>query len=70
MRHLDPPGAPATDIGTDLVATTCRSCRTQVGLDAAADADRRLAALFILSITLGLRPGELRKLDLGPGGPR
>ena len=22
-------GAPATDIGTDLVATTCRSCREQ-----------------------------------------
>ena len=54
--------APMTEIGTDLAATTCRFCRAELGLDADADANRRLEALFVLSITLGLRPGELRKL--------
>jgi len=55
-------GAPTTVIGTDLSVTTCRSCRAQLGLDADADVSRRLEALFVLSITLGLRPGELRRL--------
>ena len=54
-------GAPTTEIGTDLSATTCRSCRAHLGLDGDADASRRLEALFVLSITLGLRPGELRR---------
>ena len=56
-------GAAVTEIGTDLGATTCRFCREQLGLDADMDAYRRLEALFVLSITLGLRPGELRKLS-------
>ena len=65
-------GAPVTVIGTDLAATTCRFCREQLGLDDDTDTARRLEALFVLSITLGLRPGELRKLgwdhvDLGNG---
>jgi integrase len=51
-------GAPVTEISTDLATTTCRFCRAEIG----ADADDRLEALFVLSITLGLRPGELRKL--------
>jgi integrase len=55
-------GAPVTEIGTDLATTTCRFCREQLGLDDDTDAARRLEALFVLSITLGLRPGELRKL--------
>jgi integrase len=55
--------APVTEIGTELAAITCRFCREQLGLDADADANRRLEALFVLSITLGLRPGELRKLS-------
>jgi integrase len=54
--------APVTEIGTDLAKTTCRSCRAELGLDADTDEGRRLEALFVLSITLGLRPGELRKL--------
>ncbi len=53
-------GAPVTEIGTDLASTTCRFCRAELGLDA--DEGRRLEALFVLSITLGLRPGELRRL--------
>ncbi|MGH3522821.1 MAG: tyrosine-type recombinase/integrase [Mycobacterium sp.] len=56
-------GAPVTEIGTELAKTTCRFCRQQLGLDAGADTVRRLEALFVLSITLGLRPGELRKLS-------
>src|SRR6266566_3960370 len=56
-------GTPATEIGTDLATTTCRFCRAELGLDADADESRRLEALFVLSITLGLRPGELRKLS-------
>ena len=54
--------AKITEVSRELKEATCHSCRTQLGLDAAADANQRLAALFILSITLGLRPGELRKL--------
>jgi hypothetical protein len=57
-------GAPVTEIGTDLAATTCRFCREQLGLDDDTDTSRRLEALFVLSITLGLRPGELRELWL------
>jgi integrase len=53
---------PVTEIGTDLAATTCRFCRANLGLDADANENRRLEALFVLSITLGLRPGELGKL--------
>ncbi len=55
--------APVTEIGTELVQTTCRFCREQLGLDEETDTGRRLEALFVLSITLGLRPGELRKLS-------
>ena len=55
--------APITEIGTDLAMTTCRFCRAELGLDADTDERRRLEALFVLSITLGLRPGELRKLS-------
>ena len=51
-------GAPMTEIGTDLATTTCRFCREQLGLDADADEARRLEALFVLSITLGLRPAS------------
>jgi integrase len=52
--------APLTETSTDLAETTCRSCRTQLALDQ--DPDTRLEALVVLSITLGLRPGELRNL--------
>ncbi len=55
-------GAPVTQIGTHLSTTTCRFCRAELGPGAGTDATRRLGALFVLSITLGLRPGELRKL--------
>jgi hypothetical protein len=56
-------GASLTEVGTDLATTTCRFCRAELGLDADNDERRRLEALFVLSITLGLRPGELRKLS-------
>jgi integrase len=51
----------------------CRSCRLQLGLDDGTAANGRLQALFVIAITLGLRPGELRKLtwdhvDLNRGG--
>jgi integrase len=49
-------------ISTDLADTTCRACRTQLGIDQSHDEQGRLAALFVLAITLGLRPGELRAL--------
>jgi integrase len=48
--------------GTDVSAATCRACRNQLGLDEAGADQRRLEALFVLAITLGLRPGELRGL--------
>ena len=65
-------GATVTRTGTDVAAATCRTCRTQLGLDDTKDTHVRLEALFVLAITLGLRPGELRALtwdhvDLGNG---
>ncbi len=54
--------APVAEVGTDFEAATCRFCRAELGLDDQTDAGGRLEALFVLSITLGLRPGELRKL--------
>ena len=52
--------AKPVEISADLRDATCRACRAQLGIDA--DASPRLEALFVLSITLGLRPGELRAL--------
>lgn len=39
-----------------------RSCRSQLGPDDSGEANRRPEALFVISITLGLRSGKLRKL--------
>jgi hypothetical protein len=47
----------ATEVDADLSTTTCRFCRAQLGLDDQTDTSRRLEALFVLSLTLGLRPG-------------
>jgi integrase len=57
-----PPKATITELSEELKDVTCRSCRTQLGLDATTDEQQRLSALFVVAITLGLRPGELRKL--------
>jgi integrase len=54
--------ATITEVSREIKETTCRSCRSQLGIDDADDANLRLEALFVLAITLGLRPGELRKL--------
>lgn len=54
--------APITEVSRETKDATCRSCRSQLGIDDAEDTTLRLQALFVLSITLGLRPGELRKL--------
>jgi integrase len=64
--------AKIADVSRELKETTCRSCRRYLGLDDPTDGNQRLEALFVVSITLGLRPGELRKLtwdhvDLGGG---
>jgi integrase len=56
------PKATITEVSREIKETTCRSCRAQLGIDDPDDDNRRLEALFVLSITLGLRPGELRKL--------
>jgi len=58
------PHAKATtaDVSTELKDATCLSCRIQLGLDDTDEANARLEALFVVSITLGLRPGEIRKL--------
>ena len=54
--------APITEVSREPKEATCRSCRSQLGIDETDNANLRLEALFVLSITLGLRPGELRKL--------
>jgi integrase len=56
------PDATVTAVSADLKDTTCRTCRSQLGLDDSDEANGRLEALFVISITLGLRPGELRML--------
>ena len=55
--------ASVIEVGTDLGAVTCRVCRAELGTVDRVSEGRRLEALFVLSITLGLRPGELRKLS-------
>ena len=55
--------APITEVGTDLGAVTCRACCAELGTNDRVNESRRLEALFVLSIALGLRPGELRKLS-------
>ena len=52
--------AKPTEISANLEDTTCRACRAQLDIDSGESP--RLEALFVLSITLGLRPGELRAL--------
>jgi integrase len=54
---------PITETGTDLSAVTCRICCTELGTVDRVSEGRRLEALLVLSIALGLRPGELRKLS-------
>jgi integrase len=54
--------ATMAEVSREIKETTCRSCRAQLGIDETDNANLRLEALFVLSITLGLRPGELRKL--------
>ena len=54
--------ATITEVSREPKETTCRSCRSQLGIDETDSANLRLEALFVLAITLGLRPGELRKL--------
>jgi integrase len=56
------PNATITEVSREIKETTCRSCRAQLGIDETDNANLRLEALFVMSITLGLRPGELRKL--------
>jgi hypothetical protein len=54
---------PITETGTDLGVVTCRTCCAELGTNDRTSEGHRLEALFVLSITLGLRPGELRKLS-------
>ena len=55
------PNAPITEVSREPKEATCRSCQSQLDLDGVGDT-ARLEALFVLAITLGLRPGELRQL--------
>jgi integrase len=56
------PRREATQVSIDLADTTCRSCRAQLDLDGDGSDLLRLEALFVVSLTLGMRPGELRGL--------
>jgi integrase len=58
-RNKPRKNAPIEAVSTD---PTCRTCRAYLGLDDTADDSLRLEALFVVAITLGLRPGELRAL--------
>ena len=66
------PNAVITEVSREPKDATYRTCRAQLGMDDVDDGSLRLEALFVLALTLGLRPGELRKLtwdyvDLGRG---
>ena len=54
--------AQVTETSTELQETTCRSCRAQLGLDAELTSAAGSKRCSCSRITLGLRPGELRKL--------
>jgi integrase len=54
--------ATVTQVSADLADTTCRACRDRLNLDGTSADLGRLEALFVLAITLALRPGELRAL--------
>ena len=54
--------ASIAEVSRETKEATCRSCRAQLGIDETDNANLRLEALFVVAITLGLRPGELRKL--------
>jgi integrase len=54
--------AAITEVSREIKETTGCSCRSQVDIHDTEDDNLRLEALFVLSITLGLRPDELRKL--------
>jgi integrase len=57
-----PRTATITEVSQEIKETTCRSRRARLDLDEAGDVSNRLEALFVVSIALGVRPGELRKL--------
>jgi hypothetical protein len=56
------PDATVTDVSTEINDTTCRTCRSQLGLDDSDKATGSLEALFVISITPALRPSALRQL--------
>jgi integrase len=51
-----------TEVSREPKDATCRTCRSQLHLDDTTNAVARLEAVFVVVITLGLRPDELRKL--------
>ena len=63
LRHKARPRLRSPRSSTELKEATCRFCRAELGLDEDEDASGRLEALFVVSLMLGLRPGELRKLS-------
>jgi site-specific recombinase XerD len=54
--------APVTEISGRIQDATCRLCRTLLSLNETTETGERLEALFVVALTLGLRPGELRAL--------
>ena len=54
--------ATPTQVSGQIEDATCRLCRAFLGLDDTEEKGQRLEALFVVALTLGLRPGELRAL--------
>ena len=54
--------AAPTQVSGQIEDATCRLCRAFLGLDDTEEKGQRLEALFVVALTLGLRPGELRAL--------
>ena len=55
-------GEDPREISGQIQDATCRLCRMLLSLDETTETSQRLEALLVLSLTLGLRPGELRAL--------
>ena len=65
--HAD---ATVVDVSTELTDATCRTCRSQLGLDDGDEANGRLEARFVISIYPRPAPGRAAQADVGSRRPR
>jgi hypothetical protein len=57
-----------TQVSADLAEATCRNCRDRLNLDDTSADLGRLEALFVLALTVALRPGTINFVRAGFSG--